>query len=134
MERQEVLEAMQARIQAAGGSLVQTIKSLADELGIKQERLYYLIRAFEKKGEISTISHGPKGMEFRPGTGEAKVGAPAARRGGRHKGVVAPSRSAAPHATRTAAGAHFCPYCGKEAQPDWRYCASCGRELPSVRA
>ena len=131
---------MRGRIQAAGGSLIQTIKSLAEEMGVKQERLYYLIRAFESKGEISTINHGPKGMEFRAGGGQPKAAAAAAakpaRRGGRPKAAVAIAapRAAAPSAARPAAGANFCPFCGKEAQPAWHYCATCGQELPTVRA
>ena len=93
-----------------------TVKSLAAELGIKPERLYYLIRSFEKKGLIATVSHGPKGMEFRPGNGEPK---PAL---GRRGSVTVGKRS----------GSRFCPWCGQAVETSWHFCPACGDKLPSV--
>ena len=125
MEREQVLEELRQRIQRNGGHILQTVKSLADDLQIKQERLYYLIRSFEQKGLISSLNHGPNGMELRIGSGEPK--AP-----GRRGRAAAPAGARpAPHAP-SVGRARFCPFCGKQAEPDWKFCASCGEELPTL--
>jgi len=133
VDRQEILEALEQRIRASGGRLVQTVKSLADDLGVKPERLYYLIRAFEQKGQITTISHGPNGMELRSGSAEPTASATPARAGGRRRAGAASPAGTPAGLGRGAGASRFCPYCGREAQPDWRFCASCGRELPAAR-
>ena len=112
-----MLQELQQRITGADGTLLTTVKSLAAELGIKPERLYYLIRSFEKKGLVATTSHGPKGMEFRAGNGESK---PAAGRRGR---VATPGRRS---------GSRFCPWCGQAVETSWHFCPACGDKLPSV--
>jgi hypothetical protein len=131
VERQEVLEALERKIQSSGGKLVQTVRSLADELGETPERLYYLIRLFTQNGQLASVSHGPNGMEFRRGTGEPMVTRSAATR-------TAGTRRAPARRTRAADApadgvARFCPYCGRALDPAWRFCASCGRELPQTR-
>ena len=32
--------------------------------------------------------------------------------------------------TEDAEGRRFCPYCGSEAEPEYRYCLKCGKKLP----
>lgn len=129
MERQEILEALQRRIQLGGGKVLQTVKSLAEEFDVKPERMYYLIRAFEKSGQISTTSHGPNGMELRVGSGEPRAVTGRARR---PRAAAAPA-AAAPARARSASGARYCPYCGRESEADWRYCTACGQQLPAAR-
>lgn len=103
---------------AAGGHLQRTVKGLAEELGIKPERLYYLLRVFEQQGLITTVSHGPLGLEIRPG----QDGTAASPQSG--------DRAAAP---RVASRYRYCPYCGQESAADWRFCTACGRALPAPR-
>lgn len=67
LTREQILDLIERRIHAGGGSFVQTVKSLADDLNLKPERLYYLIRSFEAKGFLTTVSQGPAGMEVRLG-------------------------------------------------------------------
>ncbi len=31
---------------------------------------------------------------------------------------------------QSAAAAKYCPYCGEKAEKDYKFCSSCGRELP----
>ncbi len=119
MDRQEILDAIVKRVNEAGGMILTPVKELADELGEKQERLYYLIRSFQDKGHLITTSRGPKGMEIRLALPEN------AQRRGR--------RGAAPRTEVAAASTgRFCPFCGRPAEPSWRFCASCGEQLPSV--
>jgi len=102
VERQDVLAELQRRARAAGGGFTQTVQSLAAEWQEKPERLYYLIRSFVRGGELATVSHGPRGIEFRIGR-------------------------QAPTGFR-----QFCPWCGRPAAADWRFCAGCGEPLPKA--
>ena len=122
MDREQVLQELQRRIGGTEGKLLTTVKALADELGIKPERLYYLIRSFEKKGQIATTSHGPKGMEFRVGSGEAKAAAAPRARG----------RVAAAPSGRRSGASRFCPWCGHAVETGWHFCPACGDKLPQV--
>jgi hypothetical protein len=115
MDRQAVLDALYARIDAGQGVLIAPVRDLADEIGIPSQRLYYLIQAFEQGGALWTRSRGPKGLEIRRSDGAAGAG-PAAR----------------PQAR--AGRGRFCPWCGHPAEPGWRFCMSCGKRLPSGSA
>ncbi len=134
MERQQVLDEIQRRIATGGGHFVQTVKSMAEEMRVKPERLYYLIRSFEQKGELATISHGPNGMEFRGGTGEPRAaaasGAAPRRVGGARRSSGAVHRGGATGAANTS---RFCPWCGKPVESQWRFCAACGEKVPGQR-
>ncbi len=134
MERQEVLDEIRRRIGAGGGRYVQTVRSMAQEMGVKAERLYYLIRSFEEKGELTTISHGPNGMEFRLGTGEPRVaaGSGAGRRTVASRGGA---RGAGGRGAGGTAGtaSRYCPWCGQPVEGEWRFCAACGEKQPGAR-
>lgn len=128
MDRETLYEELQERIRASGGALVQTGKSLADELGMKAERFYYLVHDLERKGKLTTVNHGPRGIEFRVGSGqedgEAAVVGGRGRRG---------SAAAAEGGRGARGGSRFCPWCGRPAQNAWTYCAGCGEKLPVVK-
>ncbi len=129
MDRETLYEELQRRIRTSGGALIQTGKSLADELGIKVERFYYLVHDLERKGQLVTVNHGPRGIEFRPGSGQ-EDGAVAAAAGGRGRRGTAPAGDGG-RAGR--GGSRFCPWCGRPAQGAWTYCAGCGEKLPVVK-
>lgn len=93
------------------GSITLTARDVATALGISQVAATYHIRALAKRGEIETRGRGSRGTVVRIGTGKRTQGRGAPRLGGR----------------RTAA---FCPWCGGGSHEDWRYCATCGKELP----
>jgi hypothetical protein len=116
VDREQVLAEIRRRVEAGGGKFVQTVKSLAQELGVKTDRLYNLIRSFESKGEIHTVGHGPRGTEFRLGPPR-----PAEARG--------PRRAAAGEGR----GTRFCPWCGQRLDAQWRFCPACGRPVPAAR-
>jgi len=75
----------------------------------------YHLRALAKRGEIETRGRGSQGTLVRIGAG---------RRQGRFRATDAP---------RAARHAAFCPWCGGGTQADWRYCGSCGKELPAMQ-
>lgn len=122
MEKQAILDEIVKRVSDAGGSLLAPVKELAHTLGEKPERLYYMIRSFQDKGQLQIISRGPKGIEIRLGSGVVSQEIPAGR--GKRP------RAAAPVPASTG---RFCPFCGRPAETNWRFCAKCGEELPPVR-
>ena len=126
MDREAVYEELQRRIRGAGGALIQTGKSLADELGMKAERFYYLVHHLEDDGRLVTVNHGPRGIEFRIATGK-EDGADGVGGRGRRGGAAADGGRSARGAAR------FCPWCGRPAQGAWTYCAGCGQKLPVVK-
>jgi len=119
MERERVLEELQRRVTGAGGRLTHTVKALAQELQLPTDSLYYLIHSFVKNGDLVTVSHGPRGTEFRLGNGR--------RAAGRAVGAVTRHRAPA------GKGSGFCPWCGRAVQAEWRYCAACGETQPQGR-
>lgn len=121
VERQEVLDAIVQRIDGSGGALVRSVKDLAEEISVGSQRLYYLLKSFDQKGQLVTRNRGPKGLEIRLGTDErvtAKRPRPARR--------PRPDPQAAPD------GKLFCPWCGQSVQATWRFCVRCGGELPQA--
>jgi hypothetical protein len=123
VERQEVLDAIVRKIEESGGTLVRSVKDLAAEVGVGPQRLYYLLKSFDQKGQLVTHSRGPKGLEIRLADGE---GAPPKR--------ARPARRARRAPPAAADGRIFCPWCGQAVQNGWRYCVHCGGELPQVAA
>jgi hypothetical protein len=124
VEREQVLDEIIRRIDAAGGTLVVPTKTLAAELGLKPQRMYNLIDGFERQGKIVTVSRGPMGTELRIGNGQPAARAAARIRSARRGGA----RASGGAASRTR---RFCPWCGEAiADPRWAFCAHCGKELP----
>ncbi len=99
-----------------------SVKSVAEEMNEKPERLYYFIQQFTRDGQLSTTSHGPRGTEFR---------VPAGRPRQRPEASAAPARGG--RRRHAASGSAFCPWCGTGAHDDWHFCASCGRPLPKAQ-
>ncbi len=119
MEREEILKELERRIDTADGRLQTTVKALAQELGEKPERLYYVMRSLASQGKLQTESHGPKGLELRRGTGEPAK--PAERRG-HGAGVASGKRGTGPR---------YCPWCGEAVEQAWKFCPACGDKLPA---
>ncbi len=113
---ERLLELLQARIPAAGGSLTISSKALAEELGVKQTAVTYQLHRLVREGRIATTAAGPRGVTIRLGGGAAARGAVRGRaRGG----------------ARARKTASYCPWCGRRADdPTWHFCPTCGKELP----
>jgi hypothetical protein len=128
LDRQEVLQSVLERVRSGGGTLVKSVKDLAEEVGVGPQRLYYLLKSFDQKGELVTRSRGPKGLEISLAS-LPPDGAPA-----RPTRQPRPRRRRVPAARPTEARADhiFCPWCGGQVQGGWRYCVWCGDQLPAV--
>lgn len=118
-----MLDAIVRKVEESDGTLVRSVKDLAAEIGVGSQRLYYLLKSFDQKGQLITHSRGPKGLEIRVADGEN----PAPKRA---RPARRPSRRTA--AAAVADGAGFCPYCRQPIQAGWRYCVRCGEELPNM--
>lgn len=119
LKRGDILDELKSRISAGGGTLVANLAAVAHEMGIKPNRLYYTLNAFEREGLIARKSKGPKGTEMRLVTSAATVSRSARAR--RTKDAVGKG---------PATGAQFCPWCGRKSEAGWRFCAACGEKLP----
>lgn len=112
--RQRVRDLVQRKIEAGGGHVVLTTRSIADELHVAPATVAHHLRALQQQGYLHTRSAGRRGLIISAGTP-----------GRRSRRTVALTGRAAPRAgTRP-----FCPFCGARVQRAWRFCNACGEQI-----